>query len=168
VPGQFSRLCLQNVITEPRSSLVAGRDSIASRNEAEHIRKDLKLRSQAATIASRWISLSSALGPDDGVITYSGVVRDDAARTSIIESLQSVFGFDKVKEEIAVDANAGAAPWLVGLRTAVENFKTSGVQPAFNGDSLKVSGLIGESNRDAIISSLRSALGTGVVLGVGR
>jgi outer membrane protein OmpA-like peptidoglycan-associated protein len=106
-----------------------------------------------------------ALTNDDGVITYSGVVHDDATRTSIIDSLQGVFGADKVKGEISVNANAGAAPWLVGLRTAMENFKTSGVQAVFDGDSLKVGGLIGESNRDAIISSLRSALGAGMVLG---
>ncbi len=106
-----------------------------------------------------------ALTNDDGVITYSGVVHDDATRTSIIDSLQGVFGADKVKGEIAVNANAGAAPWLVGLRTAMENFKTTGVQAVFDGDLLKVGGLIGESNRDAIINSLRSTLGAGMVLG---
>jgi OmpA-OmpF porin, OOP family len=105
-----------------------------------------------------------ALTNDDGVITYSGVVHDDATRTSIIDALQGVFGADKVKGEIAVNANAGAAPWLVGLRTAMENFKTSGVQAVFDGDSLKVGGLIGDSNRDEIINSLRSALGAGMVL----
>src|SRR5271166_5411788 len=106
-----------------------------------------------------------ALTNDDGVITYSGVVHDDAMRTSIIDALQGVFGADKVKGEIAVNANAGAAPWLVGLRTAMENFKTSGVQAVFDGDSLKVGGLIGDSDRDGIISSLRSALPTGLVFG---
>jgi OmpA-OmpF porin, OOP family len=92
------------------------------------------------------------------------VVHDDATRTSIIDSLQGVFGADKVEGEISVNANAGAAPWLVGLRTAMENFKTSGVQAVFDGDSLKVGGLIGESNRDVIINS-RSTLGAGMVLG---
>ena len=106
-----------------------------------------------------------ALTNDDGVITYSGVVHDDSTRTSIIDALQGVFGADKVKGDITVNANAGAAPWLVGLRTAMENFKTSGVQAVFDGDSLKVGGLIGDSSRDAIISSLRSTLGTGLVFG---
>jgi OmpA-OmpF porin, OOP family len=105
-----------------------------------------------------------ALTNDDGVITYSGVVHDDATRTSIIDALQGVFGVDKVKGEIAVNANAGPAPWLVGLRSAMENFKTSGLQAVFDGNSLKVGGLVGESDRDAIISSLRSALGTGMVI----
>ncbi len=106
-----------------------------------------------------------ALTNDDGIITYSGVVHDDATRTSIIDALQGVYGVDKVKGEIAVNANAGPAPWLVDFRTALENFKTSGVQAVFDGDSVKVGGLIGESDRDGIISSLRSALGAGLVFG---
>ena len=43
--------------------------------------------------------------------------------------------------------------------------KTPGVQAIFDGNALKVGGLIGNSDRDAIISSLRSVLGTGLVFG---
>jgi OmpA-OmpF porin, OOP family len=106
-----------------------------------------------------------ALTNDNGAITYSGVVHDDSTRTSIIDSLQRAFGADKVKGDITVNANAGPAPWLVDLRTALENFKTSGVQAVFDGDSLKVGGLIDDTTRNGIISSLRSTLGTGLVFG---
>jgi OmpA-OmpF porin, OOP family len=105
------------------------------------------------------------LSNDDGVITYSGTVHDDSTRLSIINSLKSVFGADRIKGDIAVNANAGPTPWLVNLRTALEHLKTPGVQAVFDGDSLKVGGLIGDSDRDAIISSLRSVLGTGLVFG---
>jgi OOP family OmpA-OmpF porin len=106
-----------------------------------------------------------ALSNDDGVITYSGAVHDEATRTSIIDSLKGVFGTAKVKGDLTVDANAGPAPWLVNLRSAFENLKTPGVQAVFDGNSLKIGGLIGDADRDGIISSLRSVFGTSLVFG---
>src|SRR6516225_7711572 len=106
-----------------------------------------------------------ALSNDDGIITYSGTVHDESTRTSIMDTLKGVFGADKVKGDITINANAGPAPWLVDMRTALENLKTSGVQAVFDGNSLKVGGLISDADRDGIISSLRSALPTGLVFG---
>jgi OOP family OmpA-OmpF porin len=106
-----------------------------------------------------------ALSEDNGTITYSGAVHDASTRASIIDSLKAVFGADKIKGDIAVDANAGPAPWLVDLRTALEHLKTPGVQAVFDGNSLRVGGLIGETDRDRIIGSLRSALGPGLAFG---
>ena len=40
-----------------------------------------------------------------------------------------------------------------------------GVQAVFDGNSLRVGGLIGETDRDRIIGSLRSALGPGLAFG---
>ena len=105
------------------------------------------------------------LSNDDGLITYAGTVHDESTRSSIIDSLKSVFGADRVKGDITINANAGPTPWLVNLRTALEHLKTPGVQAVFDGNSLKVGGLIGDSDRDATISSLRSVLGTGLVFG---
>jgi outer membrane protein OmpA-like peptidoglycan-associated protein/uncharacterized protein YidB (DUF937 family) len=106
-----------------------------------------------------------ALTNDDGIITYSGTVHDESTRTSIMDALKGVFGADKVKGDITINANAGPAPWLVDLRTALENLKTPGVQAVFDGNSLKVGGLVGDADRDGIISSLRAALPTGLVFG---
>jgi OmpA-OmpF porin, OOP family len=106
-----------------------------------------------------------ALTNDDGIITYSGVVHDESTRTSIMDALKGTFGADKVKGDITINANAGPAPWLVDLRTTLENLKTSGVQAVFDGNSLKVGGLISDSDRDGIINSLRAALPTGLVFG---
>jgi len=106
-----------------------------------------------------------ALTNDDGVITYSGVVHDESTRTSIMDALKGTFGVDKVKGDITINANAGPAPWLVDFRTALEHLKTSGVQAVFDGNSLKVGGLISDSDRDGIISSLRTILPTGLAFG---
>jgi OOP family OmpA-OmpF porin len=94
-----------------------------------------------------------ALTNDDGIITYSGVVHDESTRTPIMDALKGVFGTDKVKGDITINANAGPASWLVDLRTALENLKTSGVQAVFDGNSLKVGGLVSDSDRDGTISS---------------
>jgi OmpA-OmpF porin, OOP family len=106
-----------------------------------------------------------ALTNDDGIVTYSGAVHDEATRTSIIDSLKAVFGADKVKGDIAIDANAGPAPWLINLRTGLANLKTPGVQAVFDGDSVNVGGLISDPDRATIIGSLRSALGAGLAYG---
>ena len=99
-----------------------------------------------------------ALTNDDGVITYSGVVHDESTRT-----------LDHGRAEGRVRRRQGqgrhhdqrqcrAGPWLVNLRTALESSaRLSGVQAVFDGNSLKVGGLIGDSDRDGIISSLRAA-----------
>ena len=106
-----------------------------------------------------------SLTNDNGIVTYSGAVHDEATRTSIIDSLRAVFGVEKVKGDIAIDANAGPAPWLVNMRTGLANLKTSGVQAVFDGDSVNVGGLISNPDRDVIIGSLRSVLGTGLAFG---
>ena len=105
------------------------------------------------------------LSNDDGVIHYSGSVHDEETRTSIINSLKSVFGADKIQGDIGIDLNRGAAPWLVNFRTALENLKVPGVQAAFDGNSVNLGGIINDADRDRIANSLKSVLGSGVVLG---
>ncbi|MBV9375676.1 MAG: DUF937 domain-containing protein [Alphaproteobacteria bacterium] len=100
-----------------------------------------------------------ALSNDSGIITLSGRVHDEATRTDIINSLKSVFGAANVKGDIAIDANAGPAPWLVNLHSALGNLKTPGVQAVFDGNSLKVGGSISDADRDGIVNSLQSVFG---------
>jgi outer membrane protein OmpA-like peptidoglycan-associated protein/uncharacterized protein YidB (DUF937 family) len=106
-----------------------------------------------------------ALSNDGGVIHYSGAVHDEETRTTIINAQKAVFGADKIQGEIGIDLNRGAAPWLVNLRTTLENFKVPGVQALFDGNSINLGGLIGEADRDRISNSLKGALGSGVVFG---
>jgi OmpA-OmpF porin, OOP family len=105
------------------------------------------------------------LSNDDGVVHYSGAVHDDETRTSIINSLKTVFGADKVHGDIGVDLNRGAAPWLVNFRAALENLKVPGVQAVFDGNSINLGGILSEADRDRIANSLKSILGTGLALG---
>jgi outer membrane protein OmpA-like peptidoglycan-associated protein len=105
------------------------------------------------------------LSNDDGVIHYSGSVHDDETRASIINSLKAVFGADKIQGDIGIDLNRGAAPWLVNFRTALGNLKDPGLQAVFDGNSVNVGGVISDADRDRISNSLKSVLGSGLVVG---
>ncbi|MPZ57567.1 MAG: OmpA family protein [Rhizobiales bacterium] len=101
-----------------------------------------------------------AISNDNGVVTFSGTVRDQAARTSIIDSLNGVFGSNAVKGDIVVDPNAASTPWLANLRSALEQFKMPGLQAVFDGNSLNLGGTVGDADRDRLLTSLKSTFGS--------
>jgi|GEM_PF-237882 len=104
-----------------------------------------------------------ALSDDNGAVRASGVVGDDKAKTSIVEALNAVFGADKVKSDISVDATATAAPWLGAFRAALEAIKGANVDAIFQGDKINVGGAsMADDARDKVIAALKSAVGSGV------
>jgi OmpA-OmpF porin, OOP family len=100
-----------------------------------------------------------ALHNENGLIAYSGTVGDDATRSSITDSLKTVFGAQKITGDLSVDLNAGPAHWAKGFKAALDNFKIPGLQALFEGNSASVGGAIPEADRDRIMSSLKSVLG---------
>jgi hypothetical protein len=99
-----------------------------------------------------------ALSNKNGLIVYSGAVKDDATRTAITDSLKTVFGANNISGELAVDKQAGPAGWTNDLKTALGNFKTPGSQALFDGNAVSVGGTP-DADRDRIIGSLKSTLG---------
>jgi OOP family OmpA-OmpF porin len=107
-----------------------------------------------------------ALSNENGVVRTSAVVSDDAAKTSIIDALNAVFGADKVKSDISVDKGATPAPWLGVFRAALEAIKGANVDAIFQGDKINVGGAaMGDAARDKIIAALKSAVGASVTVG---
>ena len=107
-----------------------------------------------------------ALSNDNRVVRASGVVRDEDAKTSIVNALNAVFGADKVKSAISIDQSAVAASWLGNFRAALEALKGANVDAIFEGDKVNVGGgAMGDAARDKIIASLKSALGATVTVG---
>jgi outer membrane protein OmpA-like peptidoglycan-associated protein len=107
-----------------------------------------------------------ALSNDNGVVRASGVVRDQDAKTSIIDALNAVFGADNVKSDISIDPSAIAASWLGKLRTALEALKGANIDAIFKGDQINVGGAsMDDTARGKIIAALSSAVGTGVTVG---
>jgi outer membrane protein OmpA-like peptidoglycan-associated protein/uncharacterized protein YidB (DUF937 family) len=100
-----------------------------------------------------------ALHNEKGLIAYSGTVGDDATRSSIADSLKTVFGAQNITGDLSVDLNAGPAHWAKGFKAALDNFKIPGLQALFEGNAASVGGAIPEADRDRIMSSLKSVLG---------
>jgi OmpA-OmpF porin, OOP family len=117
----------------------------------------------AATPVASVIPPRLVLRNENGVVTYSGIVRDESTRSSIVDALKAVYGSDNIKGSIAVEPNASPASWLIGFRTACENFRTPGTHAVFDGNSLSVGGLP-EPDRDRIADSLKSVFGSGIVI----
>jgi outer membrane protein OmpA-like peptidoglycan-associated protein/uncharacterized protein YidB (DUF937 family) len=107
-----------------------------------------------------------ALSNDNGEVRASGVVRDQDAKTSIVDALNAVFGPDKVKSDISVDPSAIAASWLGKLRAVLDTLKGANVDAIFKGDQINVGGAsMDDVARGKIIAALTSAVGTGVTVG---
>ena len=107
-----------------------------------------------------------ALSNDSGAVRASGVVPDDAAKTSMTDALNAVFGADNVKSDIGVDKSATAAPWLGAFRAALDAIKGANVDAIFEGDKINVGGAaMSDSARDKVIAALKAAVGAGVTVG---
>jgi OOP family OmpA-OmpF porin len=105
------------------------------------------------------------LSNEAGAVNFSGAVHDQESRDTIVNTLKAVFGADKVQGDLEVDANRGAAPWLVNLRTALEVLRVPGVQASFDGNTVNLGGVLTEADRARIADSLKGALGSGLVYG---
>ena len=93
-------------------------------------------------------------------------MRDEDAKTSIVNALNAVFGADKVKSAISIDPSATAASWLGNLRTGLEALKGANVDAIFEGNKVNVGGAaMDDSARGKIIAALSSALGVGITVG---
>jgi outer membrane protein OmpA-like peptidoglycan-associated protein/uncharacterized protein YidB (DUF937 family) len=101
-----------------------------------------------------------SLSNDNGMVHYSGSVHDEATRSSILDSLKSVFGADKIVGDIAVDARRDVASWLGNLRAALDHFKISGLKASFSGTAIKLGG-VAQNDLNEIVAYLKSLFGAG-------
>jgi OmpA-OmpF porin, OOP family len=97
-----------------------------------------------------------AISNDNGVVTISGTVRDEAARNSILETMKATFGGNAVKGDITVDPRAAPTPWLTNLRAALEQMKTPGMHAVFSGTSVNLGGSVSDAERDKALNTLRT------------
>ena len=112
----------------------------------------------AASSPAPSIPMRLALSNENGLIVYSGTVRDNATRFAITDSLKTVFGANKVTGDLVVDQHATPASWTKDLKAALDKLKLPGSQALFEGDAVTIGGTIPDANRDRIISSLKSVL----------
>jgi outer membrane protein OmpA-like peptidoglycan-associated protein len=100
-----------------------------------------------------------------GRIRYSGVVPDEQTKQNILNQLRSTFGEGNISGDISVDSRARAVGWTSGLAAALPNFKTSGSEVTFDGDSINVGGTLPENARAVMVAKLKSVYGDGMRIG---
>jgi outer membrane protein OmpA-like peptidoglycan-associated protein len=115
---------------------------------------------QTATMNSR-LSLINT----DGKIKYSGVVPNEAARQSILNQLRSTYGAGNISGDISVDSRARNAAWTSGLAAALPNFKTSGAELSFDGDTINIGGRVPENTKSDMVAKLKSVYGDNMKVG---
>ncbi len=101
----------------------------------------------------------------DGRIRYSGVVPDEQTKQNVLNQLRATFGERNISGDISVDPRARAAGWTSGLAAALPNFKTSGSEVTFDGDSINVGGTMPENAKSDTVARLKSVYGDGMRIG---
>jgi OOP family OmpA-OmpF porin len=114
----------------------------------------LWLRAPAGTVDPQL-----ALNNVDGKISYSGLVRDDATRTAIVNTLNATFGEANVQGAIRVDRNVKHAAWLPRLDSILSTLRVPGVEFTLNGNTVGLGGWLSAGDRIALTDRLHGLLG---------
>ena len=118
------------------------------------------LRAPAGTIDPQ-LTLSN----QNGRIRYSGVVRDEATRTSIVNALRTTFGEANIDGNLSVDGNVKRLAWLPRLDDLLASLKTPGVEFSLNGNNINLGGWLSAADRQALSDKLRGIFGTQATIG---
>ena len=94
----------------------------------------------------------------DGKVVYSGRVRDDVARQTIVDALQMVFGPDPISGELRVDRNVRPAAWLPRIGELMAALP-AGVEFSLDGDRVQFGGWLSAAEREALSKTLRGIFG---------
>lgn len=101
---------------------------------------------------------------DGDTVTYAGRVRDEVARATIIEALNSTFGEGRVTGEVSVDGDVEEARWVERLDTLLVTLDLPGAVLVLTGDSALVGGRLTDEQRGRLAERVRNALaGTAAV-----
>lgn len=119
-----------------------------------------QIQTQVPTMNSRLSVVNSG-----GKIRFSGVVADEQTRQNILNQFRSTFGAENVSGDISIDSRARNVAWTSNLAAALPNFKTSGTEVTFDGDTINVGGSISENTRSGMVTRLKSLYGDGVRVG---
>jgi OmpA-OmpF porin, OOP family len=101
----------------------------------------------------------------DGRVTYSGLVRDEATRTTIVRALNTAFGEANVSGDVRIDRNVKPATWLPRLNDLFTSVKSPGVDLTLNGDAVNLGGWISPADRQVISDKVRGVLGATATIG---
>ena len=95
----------------------------------------------------------------DGKISYSGLVRDSATRTAIVNALGTTFGEANISGDVRIDSNVKRAVWLPRLDDLFAALKKPGVEFSLTGDTIGLGGWLSAADRQALSDNLRGIFG---------
>jgi OmpA-OmpF porin, OOP family len=101
----------------------------------------------------------------DGKVTCSGLVRDDATRMAIVNTLGTTFGEANVDCSLRVDRNVKRAAWLPRVNDLSAALKVPGAELSLNGDALSLGGWLSASERQALTDRLHGIFGAQATIG---
>lgn len=123
-----------------------------------------------------WLLLSPSVPPEgrgepalavrnsgDAVI-YTGQVKDEDARATIVEALNSTFGAERVSGEVSVDDEVREADWVERVEALMSALDTPGAELTLTGDSARIGGRLTEAERRSIAERVRGALGESIAV----
>jgi OmpA-OmpF porin, OOP family len=121
--------------------------------------------SPTAPAGAQGLNSRLSLSNSGGKIQYSGVVPDEQTKQNVQNQLKSTFGEGNISGDISVDPRARAAAWTSGLSSALPNFKASGSEVTFDGNSINVGGTMSENAKSDTVAKLKSVYGAGMNIG---
>jgi outer membrane protein OmpA-like peptidoglycan-associated protein len=102
---------------------------------------------------------------ENGRITYSGRVRDEATRSTIVDALRAAVGASNVSGNLQIDRNVKRATWLPRIGDLVASLKRPGVELSLDGDTVNYGGWLSASERKTLDDSLRGIFGAQATIG---
>jgi outer membrane protein OmpA-like peptidoglycan-associated protein/uncharacterized protein YidB (DUF937 family) len=102
---------------------------------------------------------------ENGRITYSGRVRDEATRSTIVDALRAAVGASNVSGNLQIDRNVKRATWLPRIGDLVASLKRPGVELSLDGDTVNYGGWLSASERKTLDESLRGIFGAQATIG---
>jgi outer membrane protein OmpA-like peptidoglycan-associated protein/uncharacterized protein YidB (DUF937 family) len=123
-------------------------------------------------LAGAWFYLQTGAGIDPilavsnagGEVTFTAHVKDEAARATIIDALNTTFGEVRVKGDVSVDGGVKEAEWMPQVGDLLSALDTPGAELTLTGDSARVGGWLTEEERSSVAARVRGALGANIAV----
>jgi outer membrane protein OmpA-like peptidoglycan-associated protein len=91
---------------------------------------------------------------------YLGLVSRPELRKEIIEKLQKFYGPTKISGEIVIDSERTDPLWVTQMDRLLPLLNVPGLDVRLEGNAIRVGGWLSEEDRNSVLSSLMSALGS--------
>jgi OOP family OmpA-OmpF porin len=95
----------------------------------------------------------------DGKVTYSGVVRDEATQSAIVNALRATFGEANIHGSLRIDRNVRRAAWLPRLNDLFTALEKPGVEFSLYGDAISLGGWLSAADRQELTETVRGIVG---------